>query len=230
MSKSIWSLPKGRLCILVLAVACEPAPQSSAYPPERTSYVSVGGPENADFLKISRLTSRIVVPLDRTREELTATLEQAAREFAKESEADAVMVFAYRPGDDPSGMYTAGRAIYAPNGKWEDAGEDGPMQVQVALNELYFASPVVHLAVGDTVSLHSSFGDDVALSREYGTWGDEDIVARVPNGAQAVIVESRSQPMGNRAFVRYRVRSLSAGGRHVGWVHEDVVGAHSLAE
>jgi plastocyanin len=218
------SIRRGAVCVcvlLLLVTACEPSPQASSFPLERTSYTQTEVPENTSYGRVSRFSSRIVVPLGRTREELTATLEQAARKLAAETGADAVMVFAYRDGDSPSGSYSAGRAIYAPNGKWEDAETGGPMRVQVDLNELYFAPAAAHAAVGDTVSLASSYDDRVSISKEYGAWGDEEIVARVANGVRAIVQEHRSEPMGDHEFMRYRILTLPPAPRHEGWVHKD---------
>jgi hypothetical protein len=207
---------------MAMAGCGEPgSPQANSFPSERTSYTQAAVPENSSYGRVSRSSSRIVVPLGRTREELAATLEQVARKLAAETGADAVMVFAYRDGDSPSGFYSAGRAIYAPNGKWEDADTGGPMRVQVDLNELYFAPPITHAVVGDTVSLVSSYDDQVAISKEYGAWGDEDIVARVANGARAVVLEHRSEPMGDHEFMRYHIRTLPPARQYEGWVHKD---------
>ncbi|WP_420125981.1 hypothetical protein [Longimicrobium sp.] len=219
----------GALYVL-LVTACESAPQSNSFPPDRTSYTQVEAPENTSYGRVSRFSSRIAVPLGRTRGELTVTLEQAARKLAAETGADAVMVFAYREGDSASGFYSAGRAIYAPHGKWEDADTGGPMRVQVELNDLYFAPPATHAAVGDTVFLTNSYDDRVSISRDYGAWGDEDIVARVANGGRAIVLEFRSEPMGDQEFMRYRIRTLPPAPPHGGWVHKDQAPAAMGAE
>lgn len=214
-------LPSLKLSILfILVAACEPVPPPRSFSPDQTSYMPVAAPENTSFLRVTRYSSRVLVPLGRTREELTATLEQAARTLADQTGADAVMVFAYRQGDKPSGAYTAGRAIYAPNGRWDEAGEDGPMQVIVELNDLYFAPPAARASAGDTVTLKSTLLDSVALSREYGSWSDDDIVARVPNGARVVVLDTRSEPVVNEELIRYRVRTLDPAALHEGWVHK----------
>jgi hypothetical protein len=220
MNKPFSSFIGYSALFVLLIAACEPSPQSNPFPPERTSYTEVEAAENTSYGKVSRFSSRIVVPLGRTREELTATLEQAARKLASETGADAVMVFAYRDGDKPSGFYSAGRVIYAPNGKWEDADMGGPMRLQVDLNDLYFAPPATHAVSGDTVSLVSSNDDSVSLSKEYGAWGDEDIVARVAKGARAIVLDHQSEPMGEHEFARYRIRTLPPAPQQEGWVHK----------
>jgi len=51
-----------------------------------------------------------------------AELKRAAEEIVSRDEAsDAVVILFYLPGSDPAGEYTAGKATWAPNGKWEDA-------------------------------------------------------------------------------------------------------------
>lgn len=216
--------------IALLLGACESAPEagleaasatqaSAALAVEKTSYTQAGSIKDVSYPLARRFSSRVVVPLGRTREEVTATLERAARDLAQKTDADAVMVFAYRPGDRPEGIYSVGRAVYAPNGKWENADDGGPMQVSVDLRDLYFAPPDTSGSPGDTVALNDPYGDRVDLSNEYGKWGDDNIVAQVPNGSKAVILERESEPMGNQEFVRYRVRTLGAT-RREGWVHK----------
>ena len=52
---------------------------------------------------------------------------------------------------------------------------------------------------------------------------DEDIIARVPDGTEATVVERRSEPMGDQEFVRYRVRVTDRGREINGWVHRSNV-------
>ncbi len=205
----------------------EKSTQSEQSPPtlsdEQTSYSQSGETEDASYGSVKRVSGRIVVPLGRTKEELTATLDRAAREIGKETNANAVMVFAYRPQDDPSGQYTAGKAVYAPNGKWEEATFPAPMRVSVDLNDLYFVPPTSQIAIGETIRLKTSLDDVIAVSKEYGSWSDEDIIARVSVSTEATILERRSEPMGDQEFVRYRVR-VTDGGREInGWVHQSSV-------
>jgi len=223
--------------LLILVLGCEPdvrqptEPQrtekqshipaeQSTFTDDQTSYTQYGESEDVSYLGAMRFSSRIIVPLGRTREELTATLNRAASELAKETNADAVMVFAYRPKDDTASAYTAGRAIYAPNGDWGSAASEAPMKLTVDLNDLYFAAPTKLIANGDAVILTTSFGSEVGISRKYGSWMDEDILARVPVGTKATILESRSQPMGDQEFVRYRIQTTARGKEISGWVHD----------
>lgn len=225
------------ICLSLLSISvlgCEPSSrepeestQSEQSPPtlsdEQTSYSQSGKIEDVSYGNVKRVSGRIVVPLDRTKEELTATLNRAAREIGKETNANAVMVFAYRPQDDPSGQYTAGRAVYAPNGKWEEATSSAPMRVSVDLNDLYFAPPTNQIAIGETVRLKTSLDDVIAVSKEYGSWSDEDIIDHVPVGTEATILERRSEPMGDQEFIRYHVRVTHAGREINGWVHQSSV-------
>jgi hypothetical protein len=156
--------------------------------------------------------------MGRSRAELTATLERAARELTEQTKADAVMVFAYRPQDDVSKQYSAGKAVYAPNGRWEDVASSAPKQASIELNDLYFAPQSKRFSVGESVTLKATTGS-VELSREYGGWTEEDIIGRVPQGTEAAVVESRSEPMGGQEFIRYRVRVTKNGHETTGWVH-----------
>jgi hypothetical protein len=100
------------------------------------------------------------------------------------------------------------------------AASEAPMKLTVDLNDLYFAAPTKLIAKGDAVILTTSFGGEVGVSRKYGSWMDEDILARVPVGTKATILESRSQPMGDQEFVRYRIQTAARGKEIGGWVHD----------
>jgi hypothetical protein len=188
-------------------------------PDEKTSYTRVGDLEDVSYGNVKRLAVRIVVPLGRTQDELTATLKRAANEIGEETQANAVMVFAYRPQDTPSDQYTAGRAVYAPNGRWEDAASSDQKQISVDLNTLYFSTPLEVFSVGTRVTLSNSTNQEINLSKEYSSWGDQDIVASVSSGTDATVLEHRSEPMGEQEFVRYKVQVISDGETINGWVH-----------
>ena len=207
--------------VLLTSLGCGP----ESHEPERhTSYTQVGEVEDVSYAGVTRMSSRIVVPSDRTREELRATLERAARELADETQPDAVMVSAYRPQDEPTGSYTAGRAVYAPNGRWGDADSSKPMKMSVDLSELYFTPPRAPTPVAEQVHLMATFGDTVPLSVEFDSWGDKDIIARVPNGTEATIEDRRTQPLsGGHELVRYRVRATHNDEEIQGWVNQDTV-------
>ena len=214
---------------LIVVVGCGPDSReaeesagsavTSTFSDEQTSYSRSGEIEDVSYGSVKRVSRRIVVPLGRTRDQLTATLDRAAKELAKEAQANAVMVFAYRPQDNPSGQYSAGRVVYAPNGRWEEAASSVPMRVSVDLNDLYFAPPKDQIAIGEAVILRAPLGGLIVLSKGYGSWMEEDIIARVPEGTEATVVERRAEPMGDQEFVRYRVRLTDRGREVNGWVH-----------
>lgn len=186
---------------------------------EQTSFTQVGELEDISTAEAKRMTIRIKVPLGRTKEELTATLERAAREVEEKTKANAVSVFAYRPQDKTDGAFTAGMAEYAPNGEWANAAQSGPMQVKVELNELYFAAPTEKLSVQSVIKLKADSAEEkVGISREFGSWLEEDIITYVPLGTEAKILEVKSQPLGSSELVRYQIST--DGGRVIGWVHE----------
>ena len=179
--------------------------------------------EDVSHAGARRYAARVTVPLGKTREELRAILERAARDVMREHRANAVMVFAYRPEDDPSGIYTAGRAVLAPNGRWEDAASAGPVQVSIDLGALYFSRAASTVSQGDTVVLSGKPGGQVWLSRAFENWRDEDIIGGVPVGSRAVVVERRSYALGDQELVRYRVRIVGRPAAGEGWVFRDAV-------
>lgn len=167
---------------------------------------------------VKRISARIVIPPGYSHEAVTATLDSAARMVAERTHADAVMVFGYRINEPPRGIYTVGRAIYAPGSDWGKAGEAGPKSVVVDLAGLYFAPPGKTHAAGDTVVLRDTLIGSVSLSNSSEEWGDANIVARVPNGTRAVVISRKSYPVINVEIELYRVRPVGKKSRRSGWV------------
>lgn len=190
----------------------------------KVAYELVGAVEDASIGSTKRVRVRIVIPLGRSRTDVRNTLARAARDTAQREKARAVMVLAYRPGDDPKAAHTVGRAVYAPNGRWEDARKSAAVRVETELVESYFGRAVEKTQrynVGDNVKLASRVGRDVALSGRWNDWSDAFITARVPNGASVTILEKRELPVtAGLKTMRYRVRVRREGVTVDGWVGE----------
>lgn len=79
-----------------------------------------------DFSVVKRLSAKIVVPSELSREELRFNLEHCAATLFNEHKPDALMVFAYYNSDnlDLNSPFNAGRVTFAPFGQWDKA-EDG---------------------------------------------------------------------------------------------------------
>jgi hypothetical protein len=97
------------------------------------------------------------------------------------------------------------------------------MRVSVDLNDLYFAPPKDQIAIKEAVRLKAPRGGLIELSKGYGSWMEEDIIARVPEGTEATVVERRAEPMGNQEFVRYHIRVTDRASEVHGWVHQSNV-------
>jgi hypothetical protein len=122
-------------------VACAPAGDRSTGPSSQGSgapvtvaaapYRQAGSVEDTSYLGIRRFSIRIAIPPGHSRDEEAEALKEAAVHLAQREGANATIVFAYRPGDDTTRVYTVGRAIFAPNGRWEDAGSSAPKSVTI---------------------------------------------------------------------------------------------------
>jgi len=144
-------------------------------------------------------------------------LRRAAFEIAERENPNALSVFGFASDDEYShGTYTAGEAIWAPNGKWEDADEDDPPRVTVTLGKLYFQDPVDVIPEGSSIELFSDSGDKIHLSRTFDGWEDSEIIQSYPSGMKAIIVESRTEALTpDHALIRYLVEIKNVRG----WVH-----------
>ncbi|WP_259701889.1 MULTISPECIES: hypothetical protein [Synechococcales] len=190
----------------------------SACSSQNTSYTMVGSPEDSSIPAAKRVSARIVIPEGRTRQEVIGTLERAARELSDKTSADAAMVFAFRPGDPTDGMFSVGRAVFAPGGKWESATSNENKAITTELGELYFSPKRQQPSIAEVITLKSTYSSYVAVSNEYGSWNDSNIIARVDNGTKANILEIRKEPIGNQELVRFRIRVQSSTPTE-GWVH-----------
>lgn len=216
------------LAILAMLLSCaanelidsnrsaEPMPDDMPH-----SYRLLGRPQNVSYGAARRLSVSIEIPLGRTREEVEATLRTAALDLDAQERPDAIMVFSYRPGDDHQGAYTVGRAIYAPNGKWEDAHRRAPKQFAIDIGTIYFETGTVPEAYrpGNTVALRSADGDDIGISRTAESWHEKDMIIRVPAATEAKILQRREFPItANQLLVRYQVEVRVRNRTIRGWV------------
>lgn len=174
------------------------SPSQIASPlPMRTDY-SVATPiEDSSTAGAKRFALRIFIPLGRTREEVTATLDLAVRELATKTNADAAIVWAYRPEDNPSDEmgagYTVGMATYAPFGDWSRAREGGEKRVVIDLAKLYFSAPIDKPKPSDVITLSREKEDEIEVHNSAEEWG-ENIEGKVANGTKAKVLEIRTFP------------------------------------
>ena len=191
---------------------------------ESASYRQVGPIEDVSFGRIKRVSARIVIPPGLSRYELESILRDAAVDIGRRERASATIIFAYRPEDVGESIsttpWTVGRAVYAPNGRWGDAGKNGPMKVSIELGEVYFRkAPTFITKRGDEVLLFAANEKSVKVSRSRDAWGEAEIVATVPNGTRAHVVERYEQALTpDFIFVRYLVKIKAHGKAIQGWV------------
>jgi len=193
----------------------------------RTSYKEVDKIRDVSMSggRIKRIVARIVIPLGRTEEEVRATLKRAAIEIGTRERAKATTVKGYRPQDKiRTGVWMAGQATYAPNGKWVDASIKAPMAVSVEFSKdsLYFKKddPPTKTEEKQNPILISKSGKPINISRERDSWTDEDIIAKIPSGTHALVLQRHEEAMTpDMLFVRCRVRVNWKGKKIEGWVH-----------
>lgn len=193
---------------------------------ESASYRVVGPIEDFSYLDVKRVRDRIVVPTGLSEQELTDTLKEAVITLAKQQDANAAQILAYREGDDTNLAYTAGTAVYAPGGFWANAAREYPMQVgEVEIAPLYFAKPKTDVSKeGDKVILGTKDKGLVPISRARDSWAQHNIIAVVPNGTPARILEHSEKALSpDYILVRDRVSTTYNGNVVEGWVFGDQV-------
>lgn len=193
---------------------------------ESASYRIVGPIEDFSYLDVRRVRDRIVVPTGLSEQELIDTLKEAVITLAKQQDANAAQILAYREGDDTNLAYTAGTAVYAPGGSWANAAREYPMQVgEVEIASVYFAKPKTDVSKeGDKVILGTKDKGLIPISRARDSWAQHNIIAVVPNGTPARILEHSEKALSpDYILVRDRVSTTYNGNVVEGWVFGDQV-------
>jgi hypothetical protein len=94
--------------------------QPTETPTARPSY-GVVGREDVSFGNVVRIVFRIRVADVPTEDQLRQIAQEVVDTEKRKQPVNAIGFFFYLPGTDTSGFYTAGKADWAPQGKWEDA-------------------------------------------------------------------------------------------------------------
>ena len=177
---------------------------------ENSSYTEVGAIKDLSYDNTKRIEALITIPHGRTEEEVEATLKRAAKEIGEREKPKALVVKGFAEGDKyQHGTYTAGEAIYAPNGKWEDASTSAPILIQIKLGSLYFQDEKASLVPqkNDEVTLVSKNNELIDLSKKRDSWGEEDIIAKLPAGKKAVVIERYEEALSpDYKLVRYLIK------------------------
>lgn len=108
-----------------------PASQKPSPKPTTQRY-TIASSEDLDYRnpktmkRIRRKEYRVHLKKELSQAELKGVAEDV---IAQAPPVDAIVIFLYLPDSEPTGAFTAGKATYAPNGKWEDAGQPGPKKL-----------------------------------------------------------------------------------------------------
>lgn len=178
------------------------------------------GLRDVSYADVKRINATVLVPFGLNRQALSGLLTEAAREIAERERARAVLLDAFRWADEVrEGTYSVGRVYWAPNGKWEDAARDDPMAAKVELGTLYFKEGQIYYSVSDEVRLAGAGGAAIELFRTVNTGASDQVVASLPDGTSAVVVERSIKVFGGKTeHVRYRVKVEEGGMEVTGWV------------
>ena len=186
---------------------------------KKKQYKIVRPTRDASYSNISRKVVYITIPKGLSEKDVIKLLKKATKEIKKSIKADALKIKCYADGDDfTKEVYTVGQVIYAPNGKWEDAGLYAPMKINITLAKMYFTKNKINkLAVGDWVTLTSKNSNKVSISSKRDSWTSEDIVKKAQVGTKVQILEIYEEPITpDVMFKRVKVKL----GKINGWVHE----------
>jgi hypothetical protein len=180
---------------------------------------------DVSFSTVKRDVVSITLPPNLSKEEIEQNFKHAILQTYKDKRPNAITIWGYQNGDDIKQSFTVGDAVFAPNGKWENAGNsDGSLQnYQVIVNvKDSYLSPKKTQSVGDVVTLMALKSDilkdkdtsSVRVWNDYGNRYDSNIIMRVPNGTKAKILEKKQTGAGDYSSTVYKVEVKGK----VGWV------------
>lgn len=98
------------------------AMEPTATPKAAVTY-EVAKREDVSFGTSVRIVYRIVVSDDLMEEDLREIAQELIDQETARRDVNAIAVYAYLPGTDIEGAYTAGQAIWSPHGDWAQASE-----------------------------------------------------------------------------------------------------------
>lgn len=180
---------------------------------------------DVSFSTVRRYVVSIMLPSNLSKEEVEQNFKHAILQTYKDKKPNAITIWGYQNGDDVKQSFTVGDAVFAPNGKWENAGDsDGSLQnYQVVINlKDSYLNPKNTLSVGAVitlVALKSNLVKDkdtnsVHVWNDYGNRYDSNILMKVPSGTKAKILEKKQTGAGDYISIVYKVEVKGK----VGWV------------
>ena len=179
--------------------------------------------ENLPVANVERISIKISVPTGLPKSELENNIKHCIKEhYLNNPKLGAINVFAYRNDMETKGAYTAASCDFAPQGKWENAKSDANIndfQFNFKHSDIYAKKIEENNYVGETAKLNSEFSDYVAISDKKNSWGDEDIIERIPNGNTVKIIDFFSKTMtANYTLKRAKVEINYKNNKIIGWV------------
>ena len=163
-----------------------------------------------------RYVVSIMLPASLKKEEVEQNFKHAILQTYKEKKPDAITIWGYRNGNDIKQPFTVGDAVFAPNGKWESAGEsDKSMQNYQTIIKIKdnYLNAENEISVGDEVTLTALKSEvlkdkdatSVRIWNDYGNRDDSNILMKVPNGTRAKILEKKQTGAGDYISTVYMV-------------------------
>jgi len=165
------------------------------------------------------------LPANLKKEEVEQNFKYAILQTYKDKKPHAITIWGYQDGDDIKQPFTIGDAVFAPNGKWESAGDgDGSLQnyqTIIKIKDSYLNAKNT-ISVGDVVTL-MAYNSDVVKAKDpnsvrvwndYGNRYDTNILTKVTNGTKAKILEKKQMGAGDYIETVYKVEV----NQKTGWV------------
>lgn len=180
---------------------------------------------DVSFSTVKRFVVSITLPPNLSKEEVEQNFKHSILQTYKDKKPSAITIWGYQNGDDIKQSFTVGDAVFAPNGKWENASDsDGSLknyQVTINVKDSYL-NPKGTLSVGGFITLMALKSDvvndkdtkSVRVWNDYGNRYDSNILMKVPNGTKAKILEKKQMGAGDYISTVYKVEVKGK----VGWV------------
>lgn len=149
-------------------------------------------------------------------------MKYAVKAVYEQHSPKAISINAWKEGDKIEGKPTAGTCIFEPYGDWSRASEDVPLSLyntNINISGVYDKEVSV-IAVGSKVKIFQEKGKQVGLSNKSDSCMTDELIANIPDGTTATILEVEKFPMVDTVWVHYKISVKYVGSMISGWIHD----------
>ena len=164
---------------------------------------------------VKRRLARVIIDKGLSKKELEKEINEIILEIREnEQNPNTIRIALFKKGDNINGASTVATAIWAPDGKWEDANLNKEKKTTIEFSSAYFKRKDKSFKQGDIISIKKG----VSISKYPNKWnvGILKTTMKIENNVK--ILNKKEYPMSNPypPIVRYEIKSKGI----KGWISD----------